>query len=408
MKTKSNISRRALLQGTAAVAGTMAASRLMTGNGLFAGEAHAQLAGEKPALLAIFLNGGYNAVFCSADSFRAAGTFGVTGDNIMRSLGNGLVVDAPTFGTFSPYVLGHMSTIGIRHGITSHGAAQQADWTTGTRSYPLMLAAAMGGDASIKCAVVGSQQPAGVKPPENGVSMQVITDMSSTIAALGGATDPTIPDRKVAAGAITASQAMSQRRMLSSPVQLTSMREGFAAAIDTLNKPQQQFNFGTMARAYGLAATTRTVNNFTTKMLAAELMITAGANVVIAIDGGWDTHGDRTAANVRNMMNTRILPPLKTFISRVMDPAGPNAAGRNVVVAIFGDFARSLPGSDHASALSGTVIGKYVRVGTTGKMAANVSLPTGTPSVGGFWAYLAAVLKSPTNPFGANPHDLVL
>ncbi|MFZ5470843.1 MAG: hypothetical protein ACOZIN_15565, partial [Myxococcota bacterium] len=97
------------------------------------------------------------------------------------------------------------------------------------------------------------------------------------------------------------------------------------------------------------------------------------------------------------------LPSLRTFINRMV--ADPN---RNVVVAILGDFARSLPGSDHASSLSATVIGKYVRVGTTGRVAANVTLPTGSPAVAPFWAYLGKVLKTPTEPFGANPHALVL
>jgi hypothetical protein len=90
---------------------------------------------------------------------------------------------------------------------------------------------------------------------------------------------------------------------------------------------------------------------------------------------------------------------LRPFVSRMV-----NAPGRNVVVAIIGDFARSLPGSDHASALSATVIGKYVRTGTTGRMSDRVQLPQGTPSFAGFWAYLARLLNVATQPFGANPH----
>jgi hypothetical protein len=183
---------------------------------------------------------------------------------------------------------------------------------------------------------------------------------------------------------------------------LTSMRDGMIAGVDTLTKPVQQFNYIAMATAYGMATTATAVNNFTSKIACAELMITAGANVVVAVDGGWDSHGDTQANNVRNMMNTRILPPLKVFINRMM-----NVADRNVTVLIMGDFARSLPGSDHASAMSATVIGKYVKVGTTGKMAANVQLPAGTPSVPGLWSYLSTVLKVPGVPFGANAHPTI-
>jgi len=103
------------------------------------------------------------------------------------------------------------------------------------------------------------------------------------------------------------------------------------------------------------------------------------------------------------MMNTRILPPLKTFINRMV-----NDPTRNVVIAIFGDFNRSLPGSDHASALNATVIGRYVKPGTTGKVSANVQLPAGTPSVPGFWSYLARTLKVSGEPFGTNPHTSIL
>jgi hypothetical protein len=102
-------------------------------------------------------------------------------------------------------------------------------------------------------------------------------------------------------------------------------------------------------------------------------------------------------------MNARIMPPLKVFLDRMI-----NRTDLNVVVALFGDFSRSLPGSDHQPNLTATVIGKYVKQGTTGKTDANVGLAAGTPSIPQFWAYLAAVTKTPGTPFGANPHALVL
>lgn len=392
-------SRRSLMQATGAVAGGLAASRMMTGDGLLSRTAFGQVAGEKPALLLIYLNGGYNALFGSADSFTNPAAF----SGAKTALAGGLVVDAPTYGTLSPYALGHIATVGVRHGITAHGAAQNANMSDGTRSYGLRLASIMGGDAAIKAANVGTQMMPGPRVTESGVSLQQVNDMKSTIAALGGATDPTIPDRKIGAAGITAAQTMSADQLAANPMMMTGMRDGLQSGIDTLTKPVQAFNYAAMATAYGMAATATAVNSFPSKIAAAELMITAGANFVCAVDGGWDTHGDRTGTNVRNMMNTRILPPLKVFINRMM-----NIPDRNVVVAIIGDFARSLPGSDHASSLNATVIGKYVKVGTTGKVSANVQLPAGTPSVPGFWAYLAKVLKVPTDPFGPNPHSTIL
>jgi hypothetical protein len=409
---KRNFSRRTLLQAGAAVTGGLAASKVMSPGGIISPNAFGQStdgpATEKPALLVIFLNGGFNSVFVSAGSYAAAGAFGVTANN-QRAIANGLVIDGPTLGTLDAFSLGHISTVGIRHGISNHGAAQTADWTNGTRSYALMLAAAMGGDAAIKCALMGAAQVAGPKPPESGVTMQTIADLRSTIAALGGAAnDPTIPDRTISANGLVSAQSMSKKTLGASPVSLTSVREGYGASIDTLRKPVQAFDFNAMSTAYGIPAGSTAVATFQSKMLGAELMINAGANVVIATDGGWDSHGDRTATNVRNMMNTRILPSLKTFLTRMLSAE----SGRNVVVTIMGDFARSLPGSDHASAMSAMVIGKYVKPGTTGVMSPTVSLAEGTPAAASYWSYLSRLVKVPAaaaDPlFGANPHTGII
>jgi hypothetical protein len=70
----------------------------------------------------------------------------------------------------------------------------------------------------------------------------------------------------------------------------------------------------------------------------------------------------------------------------------------------MGDFSRSLPGSDHAPGVSATVIGKNVRVGTTGRVNADVRLAPGTPQALGLWAYLARLANVPFQPFGSNPH----
>jgi hypothetical protein len=145
------------------------------------------------------------------------------------------------------------------------------------------------------------------------------------------------------------------------------------------------------------------VNSFKAKLAAAELMVRAGTNVISLFDGGWDTHGDRTGTVVRNKMTSYVLAPLNTFLTRmVQDPT------RNVVVMIMGDFSRSLPGSDHQPNLSATVIGKFVKQGTTGRTAnGTVTLPAGTPSSAGLWSYLAAVTKA-ESPFGANQHPTLV
>lgn len=394
------LSRRNLLKGAAAAAGAAAGSGLL---GPFAGKAHAQ-ALEEPALLVVFLRGGYNALFSSADSFVSAGSFGVTSTNV-RALGNGLVVDDATFGTLPAAALSNMATIGVNHGLSSHDPARLADWGNGSRSYALMLANAMGGTAAIRAAVLGSAMPDGPAPAEGGVSLQQITDLAPTIAALGASTtDTTLPDRTRGMAALTASRTLSAGAFAASPRGLVRTSQAYDSAIALLQRPVQTFDYNAMAAAYGVSATSTTVgSNFTLKMLGAELMITAGARVAIAINDGWDTHGDTTGATVRTRMTSTILPGLRTFAQRML-----TAAGRNVTIAILGDFARSLPGSDHARGISATVIGKRVRVGTDGRMSASVGLPAGSPGTAAFWSYLADLSRVASNPFGADPHTALI
>ncbi|MFT3707259.1 MAG: DUF1501 domain-containing protein [Archangium sp.] len=390
----SNFSRRQWLKGVAGIAAGGAAAKL----GLWPNVARADETQEKAALLVVFLNGGYNALFGSADSFAGDGTFGVTGSN-QRVLGNGLVVDGPTFGNLPAFALGHMATVGIRHGLTSHEAAQDHNFMVGNSNAAIKLAAAMGGEGAIKCVQLGGQGIPGGRDTENGVSLQTINDMKSTIAALGGITDPTVPERGIAERAIAASKLMSSRTLVSSPRMTKTLGEGYGAAVDTLQKPVKTYDYVGLANAYGFGPTTTAVTNFTTQIAAAEVMIEAGANVCCAVNGGWDTHGDRDGSNVRDMMNERILPALKVFINRMV--ADPN---RNVNIVITGDFSRSLPGSDHAAGVSATVIGKNVRVGTTGRVDSDVRLAAGTPQGMGLWAYLARLVNLPYQPFGTNPH----
>lgn len=388
------LTRRQWLQGVAGIAGAAAATRV----GLFPRTAYAQAVPQKAAVLVVWLNGGYNALFGSADSFAGAGTFGVAGGN-MRDLGNGLIVDRPTLGNLPDFALTHMATVGIRHGITAHEPAQDHCFTAAGANAAIKLAAEIGGEGAIKCVQLGSGRVPGGRDTVSGVSLQPITDLRSTLAALGGITDPTTPDRQVAEKAVAASRFMSTRTMLTSPAQTKTLGEGYAAAIDSLQRPVKTYDYVALSSAYGFASTSTAVNNFTMQIAAAEVMFEAGANVAVAVNGGWDTHGDRDGAAVRGMMNSRILPPLRTFISRmVADPT------KNVNVVIMGDFARSLPGSDHAAGMSATVIGRNVRVGTTGKMDASVRLPAGTPQGTGLWAYLARLTGLPTQPFGINPH----
>ena len=400
---KNELSRRGFLKGLSAAAGAAAAGRIIPG---WVPNASAQLAGgEKSALVVLYLDGGYNSLFTGADAFLANGSFGVNNGNMM-ALGNGLTVDASTLGSLPQAALQKMASIGIRHNTTSHETAKVRNWTTGNRAYPLMLANVMGGDAAIKAAAIGNRPDMdNVQPQtEGGISLQTITNMDATIRALGGGTpDPKVPDRDIAAKGLTAARTMSGGRIGASQKSLVTVKDGFDTAVETLKKPVKPFSFTDLATAYGQPTNQFGVNNFRSKMVAAELMVLAGANVITITDGGWDSHDDNDGSSVRNQMTQDILPSLRTFLTRML--ANPDY---NVVFTIMGDFARSLPNSDHQGNLTSTVIGKYVKVGTTGRTDGDVGLPATTPSNAGYWAYLSKALKVPTDPFGPNPHALIL
>jgi hypothetical protein len=356
-------------------------------------------AGEPASVVTIHLVGGYNALFTSADAL--VGTFGISAGNY-TAIGSGVAIDNTYATSMSKFTTDHMAVIGVNHGISSHSAARSALWTQNAANAGLALASAMGGTASIKAAVVGgtliSEAP---QSAFGGVSYQSINDMQATINALGGgAPDPRMPDRTIALAGVQGAQKMSANATAGSPGSLATLTDGYTAAVATLAQPVQKIDLPTLQSAYKVTGTA--VSSFAAKLAAAELMVRSGANVVSLFDSGWDTHGDTTGTVVRNKMTSYVLAPLNTFMSRVVaDPT------RNVVVAIFGDFARSLPGSDHAPDLSVTVVGKYVKQGTTGRVDANVHLPAGSPGVAGLWAYLAAAAHAPSAPFGANPHGLV-
>lgn len=398
----SQISRRGLLKALGAGAGAMIGTRL-AGSSLL-GVARASTP-EPTSIVLVFLNGGINAIFTGADAFTG-NAFGVTANNTTK-MGN-VVIDNALANAIPTGARGKVATIGIRHGISDHGNAQRSLFSAGNQSAPLVLANAIGGNGSIKAAAVGQASlPNGVRPtPVNGVSLQPITDMQATIDAIAGAQNaPDVADREGAAKGITTAQAMSRGVLERSTESLSSIDQGLSAAVATLKKPVQPFDSNEFSTAYKLNGTA--VNNFNSRMAAAELMVRAGTNVVVAEDNGpWDSHGDTNGNSVRNTMTQRIQPGLKTFLARMVDGAA--AAERNVIVAVLGDFHRSLPGSDHQANVAALLIGKTIKNATTGKTDNRVSLAPSTPSVAGLWQCLAAAARVDASPFGANPHAVLV
>lgn len=396
-----SFSRRGFLKGLLAGAGAAVGTRLAGTEWL--GDAAAATP-AKAAVVSIFLEGGFNALFSSADSFLVGGKFGVTSTGI-KDLGNGLRVDNATIGTLDAWSLGHMAAIGNRHGAIDHSSAQKNNFLGDDGSFVNRLAAAIGGPAAYKAVALGSLPTPGVTPSEAGVSIQLLRSMSDVSTALGlGAIDYKKPARKTAAAAVSRAQEMSKPTFKRNAASTTELSNAYTTVTDSLMRPPLALDLNAIAQAYGTTSGAG-LDSMGARLAAAELMIRAGTNVVTLSDTGWDTHGDANGTTVRNKMQG-ILPSIKRFLQRMRTE--PDLAAINISVIIHGDFARDLPSGDHAPALSALVVGPNVKVGTTGKVSDRVTLPDGTGASKEMWSYLAALSKVTTNPFGNNPHALVL
>src|SRR5688500_7069770 len=144
----SGFSRRGFLKGLAAVTGAAMGSRIPGASWI----PEAQAAGEPAAVLLVHFIGGFNSIFGSAQPLQ--GNFGVTAGNF-TAIGNGVTIDNAMANSFSAYTKAHVATVGVRHGLSAHDAAQRALWSFNNGNAGLHLANAIGGNASIKAAVVG-------------------------------------------------------------------------------------------------------------------------------------------------------------------------------------------------------------------------------------------------------------
>jgi len=392
-----SFSRRGFLKGLAAATGAAMGTRI-AGGGSLIGNAFA--APESSSLVLVHFIGGYNAIWSSAGTLT--GSFGVTAGNF-TALGQGVAMDNVLASAMSPFVKEHVATIGVGHGQSSHPGARRTLWSIDNKNGMHTLAAAMGGANPNKAMIAGAGDiDERMRDPVNGVAAQHVLDMQTYLDSIGAAAPgPRDPDRAVSLAGISASEAMSKNALDASPQSLLGVRQGFTDAISTLKQPPASFDLAGLKTAYGI--TSNRIGSFASRMAAAEMFVRTGVNTVTVFDAGWDTHGDLNGNRVRNQM-TDIVPAIKTFMDRMIAAD----STRNVVLCLMGDFARSLPGSDHQPNLSATVIGKYVKRGSTGRVNADVAIPGGAPGTKPFWAYLAAATKTPGTPFGADPHKLVV
>lgn len=403
MSDRVNLSRRAWLKGLGAVAGAAVGTRV--GAKGWVGEALAAPAGPKAAVISLYFEGGFNAIFSSADSFTGNGAF-TTSSGTIAEVGNGLYVDKSTIPNLGPWALSHMAAVGCNHGTSAHPVAQIANFSDGKQSFMVQLAASMGGTAAFKAVALGTIPVTAAAGSAAGVSLQLLRTMGDASTALGlGPVDYNRPARAAAGKALANSRTMSQNTLVKNPQSTSFGKDGYDTVVDSLGKPVTAVDVAKIAQAYNTSAG-GSLESMASKLAAAELMIRAGTNVISVSTTGWDSHGDSRGKVVRDKMTAEVIPSLRKFFDRISTE--PELAAMNISVLLHGDFARSLPTSDHATVLSALVIGTNVKVGTTGRVAPGVTLPPNTGGPKEMWGYMGALAKIPENPFGPNPHAALL
>lgn len=365
---------------------------------------------EKSAVVVIFFSGSYNAIFSAADAYVPGGQFSVTADNVLDA-GGGVVVDKATMGALPAAALSKLCTVGVAHGYSDHiNGPRQMFIDARQKSYPLQLAAALGGSAAFRCVHFGPRLP-GDHPATGGVSMIGVPDLAMPIALSASGTGGDGPKRGSMAAAFRHIAGASQPMFEKNPASLRGTYEGLHTLIGALERPPPPgVSWDDVAAAYGLPPGSTGAQTFAAQLAGAELMIRAGANMVTIQSMSWDHHGDWPTT--RDRMSTEIIPGLSTFLARTLA-----MDGFNVVTALTGEFARTgaaMVGqeSGHANGLSASVFGKYVRQGTTGRPTVSAqsgyALPMGTPATREFWGFLSSLAKSPEQPFGPNAHPSLL
>jgi hypothetical protein len=415
----SRLTRRDLLKAAAAASGAAAGARIL---GPFVPDALA--AGEPSHFVHIFFNGGLNALFAGcADKYLTAGTFGVTSTNV-KNLGNGLFTDASTFGTFPKFAHDHWAAIGLKHGNALHTTPQnqnsggeRAILRDGGNCYLNQLAYYMGGDSAFKAVYFGDRSPGyQAQPAFQGTPLQRIVNLGDAVKAAGSdVPDPNAPNRALASAALESAEEMSKRQITTNPGRLAPLSDAYDSAVASLRKaPPKPVTLAELNTAYGLGGKTA-VDSYASMLAGAELMIrAAGTNVVNITDFGlasWDFHQTGTGGSLngsysrQKFLGTGIfgnaanrIAPIKTFLERML-----NAPDRNVVVCISGELVR-LPSGDHGDGTVAVLLGKNVKPGLSYPVTNQSRFAAGTPGVKQFWAAVAAAVKVPGTPFGANPH----
>jgi hypothetical protein len=162
------------------------------------------------------------------------------------------------------------------------------------------------------------------------------------------------------------------------------------------------FSYASVASAYGVSATNTAVQGTTMQLIAAEVAIQAGANVVNLVPddisfGDVDDHGDNSMNSPRNAF-AGISKAFSTFLSRNLP-----RTDINLVVTWQGDFWRTDTGTNHANCIGVPVIGNTVAAGNYANVTAVGPALNNAPGPQALWSTVGGLmgLSTANNPFGA-------
>ncbi len=403
------MNRRDLLKSTSALLG---ASML----GGFPTSILAQSA-KKSKVLIIGLPGGMSPFLGNAASFAGTGW----GNRAVTS--NGEVswdtqVFAPLMAVAAPF-------FGVAGGLGSgsHDGAKNFWYENNdiNKAFPVTLANAIGGTASLKVAGVGPD-----RIPEQ--RFEQVTNISTFLQLLGNSTQtntapgtvPVQPNYRLEADLLKQSMDMGALAFKGSPRSLNSAMLGSTGIYDmalklATNPPPPPTAGGTTTTVavnptaimsdYGINSPIIT-GSMSSKLAAAEILLRSGLNVVSVVDEGgtskWDTHDDNDGSRGRALYQA-IIPALTTFCRRML-----GTADMNVTIVLISEHSRITEKSNHGPHTAVPVFSDSIMAGRSTGICNSAGFLANPQPEQTVRALVADLAKVPVNPFGANTHTRLI
>jgi len=373
---------------------------------------------KKSKVLIIGLPGGMSPFLGNAASFVGTGW----GNRAVTTQGE-VSWDTQVFG---PLMTVAAPFFGIAGGLGSgsHDGAKNFWYENNdiNKAFPVTLANAMGGMASLKIAGVGPD-----RIPEQ--RFEQITNISTFLQLLGSSTQttttpgtaPVQPNYRLEADLLKQSMDMGGLALKNSPRSLNSAMLGSTGIFDmamklAANPPPPTVpgttttntvavNPAAIMSDYGISSPIIT-GSMSSKLAAAEILLRSGLNVVSVVDEGgtskWDTHDDNDGSRGRALYQA-IVPALTTFCRRML-----GTVDMNVTIILISEHSRITEKSNHGPHTAVPIFSDSLMAGRSTGICNSAGFLANPQPEQTVRALVADLARISVNPFGVNTHARLL